>query len=922
VKNTKLYIKLNDSYKQLDITDVDILLQFEEVNIRSFENLKAEHSKTIVLPGTPNNNDVLSFLYDITSSGSFKILKKTPCYIEAGSNILFEGSFKLINVTINPNGVKEYEAVLTAKTIDFFDDLKKLKLKDIDLSDFDHVLNKTNVQNSWDTSIRYQGQTIPFELGFGYVYPLEFRGVNDIGYLWSPKDMSPAVYIKTLIDKGLAQLGYNYISEFFNSERFKRLIMPNVYQRVPLSEDEIKCRQFDGIATSASLVELNSIQGINQTINFIQLNASDSERTTRGTLNDPCNLNQGDYFQIGANGDYKIDIKHNITIYVDETDTLSYTSWSIKNQANQQAKIKYRISIVDYATNIVLTSNEKIISIPTTPQTSSGFSFTDEISINYSSYFGNGHQIAVIATIISDDIIYCRRQDNVQMKFRIQASADEDIKLTLATPYCEEGDTIGLNRCFNNETTLYDIFKDIGKLFNLRYNFKNEGKTIEIEPAATYYNKGVVKDWSKKIDDSKPIIIQTISDLDYNKIKFHYIEDGDYHNKATIENYNVYYGEQTVDIDNDWSEGERVIKTETIASTPNVNYLGDICVPYYVTYDGGNYKPMAQIKPRLLIYGGLVQSETAWCWISKTVEYNASNIIANLRYTYPFAGHVNKPYNQTWDINFGIARAYYWNYNTITDDNLYSTYYKQIVESEINPETKILIAYFNLSDEDIYNFKYNDKIFIDNTYYRVNKIIDYNPLKSEVTKVEIVKVVEADLYVPKRRVLRRSESWTNSEAISLGNLGEFTEGSGSVPVGDMGVFKGGVKSNLAQVKNGHNNFINENAANVLINGSGNIVQSASQNVSITGSNNKVLNGAGNVVIIGSGVTITESNTTYIDGIGIIKNGVLVPQEFNVVDGGVDEVQNPFSVTTMNVIDAGSNTVQNVNYDFNINIIEE
>jgi hypothetical protein len=914
LKNTKLYIAVNGDYRELDITDIEILLQFEEVNIRSFESLKAEHSKTITLVGTQNNNDILGYLYDITTSSSFDVLKAAPCYISSENNILFEGSFKLVNVTINPNGVKEYECVLTANTLDFFDDLKTLRLKDIDLSDFDHTLTKANVENSWATSVRYQNSNVPFELGFGYVYPLEFRGVQDIGYLWSPKDMSPAIYLKTLIDKGLAQLGYNYRSEFFNSNDFKRLIMPNVYQRVPLLQSEIDCKQFDGTQTGAALTELNSVIGINLANNFIPNGASDLELTFRGTMNDPCGINQGTYFTINGQGDYTINISHTLEVFIDIDPSESYTSYRIRNQSSQPAKLNYRISFINYSTNTVLSFTEKQITIPDDIQTSN-FSFTDSLNATYSSYFGNGFNVGILVTITSLDVIYALRQDNAQMVFRVQVDTDEDIALVLTSPYCEEGDTISLNRCINNSTTLFDIFKDLGKMFNLRYEFENDDKTITIEPATKYYSDGVVKDWSKKIDDNQPILIETISDLDYNSLKFHYVEDGDYHNKYTVDTYDGYYGEQVVTIENDWSDEERVIKTDTVASTPNVNHIGDICTPYYVTYEGGNYKPMSEIKPRILIYGGLIQANSNWCWISKLVPYTANNIISNLRSTYPFAGHIDRPYNQTWDINFGVRPAYYWNYNSITDNNLYNRFYKQFIDSELNPDTKILTAYFNLTDEDIYKFKYNDKIFIDNSYYRVNKIIDYNPVKSELTKVESVKVIDADVFISQARIINPND-WINVDTIGDTRGGG---GGGAIPVGDATRPTGNNEA-FARIVNGYGNNVSENSFNVSINGNNNLVQANSLNVSITGDNNQVLNGVTNVVIIGSGIVITESNTTYIEGIGYINNGVLVPQ-FNIVDGMEDEVQSPFGDVLLNVVDAGEDVVQCLNTDFNINIIE-
>lgn len=955
MKNTKLYIAVNGDYRELDITDIDILLQFEEVNIRSFESLKAEHSKTIVLSGTQTNNEILGYLYDITTSSSFDVLKAAPCYIESENNILFDGSFKLINVTLNPNGVKEYECVLTAKTLDFFDNLKTLRLKDIDLSDFEHTLTKSNVENSWATSIRYQNTTVPFELGFGYVYPLEFRGVNDIGYLWSPKDMSPAIYLKTLIDKGLAQLGYNYRSNFFNSDDFKRLIMPNVYQRVPLTQNQIDNKQFIAKRSSDSVGTIQTQTPTFQFTNFYIIyyetfmpntvvNSYSSTFFALDLFNQDVqdagnHFNQGTgqivYINQFVSGTIKVQLDYDFIISVFENPSLPFnyrlSSYTLTQNVGNSFPLangsKWKIDVQLYNNNALIETQSKSISVPSTPiTTTNAGAFVDTLLLSESGEFNfqvNGAGTYFVQVIFSSDdyqaVMYSGNA-NITAEARAKLNIKDTSRLSfiLDDTYCQENDTISIQQCFNNSTTLFDLFKDLGKMFNLRYEFENDDKTIVIEPATTYYDNGVIKDWSKKIDDNQPILIETISDLDFDSLKFHYVEDGDYHNKYTLDTYDAYYGEQVVSIENDWSNEERVIKTDTIASTPNVNYIGDISLPYYVTYEGGNYKPMSEIKPRILIYGGLVQSSSNWCWISKLIHYTSQNIIANFRNTYPFAGHINTPYNQTWDINFGTRPAYYWAYNTITDNNLYNRFYKQFIDSEINPDTKILTAYFNLTDEDIYKFRYNDKIFIDNTYYRVNKIIDYNPIKSELTKVELVKIVDVDVFIPQARIIKPND-WINVDTISKGDTGG---GGGAIPVEDISKPTiGGSDNSFARIDNGYQNIISKNSFNVLINGNNNLVQANSLNVTITGDNNQVLNGATNVVVIGSGIKITESNTSYIEGIGFIQNGVLVPQEFNVLDGGQDEVQNQFSVTTLNIVDGMSDSVQQVNYDYNINIIE-
>jgi len=57
-------------------------------------------------------------------------------------------------------------------------------------------------------------------------------------------------------------------------------------------------------------------------------------------------------------------------------------------------------------------------------------------------------------------------------------------------------------------------------------------------------------------------------------------------------------------------------------------------------------------------------------------------------------------------------------------------------------EARILTANFYLTPEDIAQFKYNDKIFVQNSYYRINKITSYALGKNQSTKVELIKSIE------------------------------------------------------------------------------------------------------------------------------------------------------------------------------------
>jgi hypothetical protein len=111
---------------------------------------------------------------------------------------------------------------------------------------------------------------------------------------------------------------------------------------------------------------------------------------------------------------------------------------------------------------------------------------------------------------------------------------------------------------------------------------------------------------------------------------------------------------------------------------------------------------------------------------------------------YPMIGHFNNPLYPTFDINFGTNDYYFYEVATLTANNLYNLYWRRTV-NQINVG-KMLIAFFDLSEVDIQALKLNDKIYIDNSWWNINKIQDYNANNNSLTKVELISIdTEIDL---------------------------------------------------------------------------------------------------------------------------------------------------------------------------------
>lgn len=83
-------------------------------------------------------------------------------------------------------------------------------------------------------------------------------------------------------------------------------------------------------------------------------------------------------------------------------------------------------------------------------------------------------------------------------------------------------------------------------------------------------------------------------------------------------------------------------------------------------------------------------------------------------------------------------------------EDLYDIYYKPYVDDLINEENKIYSCKIYLYPQEIQQIRWNEKILINNTYFRINRITNYNMTEPTICDVELVKLTRE---YPGHRVL-------------------------------------------------------------------------------------------------------------------------------------------------------------------------
>jgi len=302
-----------------------------------------------------------------------------------------------------------------------------------------------------------------------------------------------------------------------------------------------------------------------------------------------------------------------------------------------------------------------------------------------------------------------------------------------------EGNAINMNNVIPEKIKQKEFLKSIINMHNLYVQPDRENpKILDIEPRDEFYNTDVV-DWSGKLDTSNDIMIEPLGALKFRDFEFSYKADKDYYNKLYEDTYNEIYGYRRVILDNEFLRGTR--KVEAVFSpTPIIgDFDHDRIYPEIFKTDKDNNKVHVVHNTRILYYGGLKATNNSWRHDSKL----GADVT---RIDYAYSGHLDDPYNPTVDLNWGLTKEVYYtgNYETvnITIAGLVNLYYYNYIKEISNENSKIVTAYFNLNAKDINELSFKKQYFFNNSYYRLQQVVDYSPLQRQLTKCVFIKLAE------------------------------------------------------------------------------------------------------------------------------------------------------------------------------------
>jgi hypothetical protein len=789
-------IQLSTGY--LDVKEgTSFPLNFSIGDIRDISKRTGSFSKTITLVGNSNNNNLLNHYYDINiQAGTFNINTITNCdVLQNGIPVMINATLQLINikktqVTGAYEQMVEYEVLIKENRGTFFSDISNKYLTDLDFSDLDHYVDAYVVIDSFNNTVAN-----------GYKYVMPFNIDTTYQFNW----FKPAIYAELYFDRIFAAAGYSYTWDGLADANFDKLLIPyNGDQNIVDWTDakvvaekaafsELKTQTILGTANWTALTQL-PMEARDLTTGWSEtLDAQNLFNTTNGQYTTPQWVGVGSgesyIYEVSMAGELFLNFNTSVRLYPDGT--AAYRVF-LRVKVQGFGNVKCYLPDLIYDDDVNYFATPTVTSLGTFNHVFTFNATTDGLGgggIDFNDIQIMQIGVDVLNTFsVSGDVyntfVYWQPQTGTTPQ-----TPNIDLNITSFDVTIRPSDNIPLNSGITTMNTFIpdkikqsDFIKSIFLMYNLYVTEDPNSETnLILLHRDEYYDSGKAVDWTNLLMKDKDQSVIFIPELNNKKLRLTHKADTDSPNKVYTDVTREIYGQVEVTFENEYVKGIDV--KETIFSP----------TPVQPTVFGAFLPLLNGAAPktnlRILFDNGELTAQDV------NILSGYDSIIATGG-KYPYLSHFGgaDPLNPTFDINFAECQFYYYQVAQNTNNNLYNSYWRRTV-AQINGG-KLLTAYFYLRENDIQLMELNDKIRIDNSWWSINKVIDYNANNLQPTKVELISL-ETEIDLPPffggpstpvgpgdgDQITSIMQQYNDSTNVTTNNRNSIILGSGNV-VGD------------------------------------------------------------------------------------------------------------------------------------------
>ena len=745
--NTTLLVSISgNTYERVDLfEEIPITLTIQQQDLSDLTARRIPYSKTIQIPGTNQNDNVFEHYFEVNGT-EFNPLNKVHCVVQYRGTDIFTGVLRL-NAVLQTKESRIYEIFILGTVSDFVSYFRDLQLQDLNYTDLVHDQVYSAVTQSWECEndgvsglfggkiiypminygLEYQGATTAATPTFTFSFD-ESRSFDQAGFAMPPSYFKPAIQVKTILDRIFATTPFKIESQFLESEYFTSIYMDTFQngkigvevvsgitnQNIFLAQSQQLTFSYPRFTSAANIAPFKIPVAVNTPGGYDPLNSFDVTSTSS-------------FFTAPYAGQYNFNFRFNLAA------ELAFQS------AIQQA----RLAVVALVDGVNSYQSADIIM---------GQGFPQPLPVNL--FFTLNLTAGQVVSLQFEAQSFFIPVFNTQPIFLIQPFDQGGVVDTFIRWELYEGPTITTPLVDMSigvpNISCFAFFKSMISMFNLVVQQGKNDDTIIIEPYNWFYDDPLraEKDWTNILDVNtqykiEPLTFDLTKDLTwtYKSREFEFLP------KQFFDRFDYNFGRKKFTTSNDIFVGDQVYEMP-FGPTPTSGVTGapNFIIPKFYFENNGQELPYAT-EPHLFFWCG---NRWAYKDIYKSDQgswYLLSGSTAVEWTTYPCVSHLSTlesqlptiisdlSFNSTFDF-FGNTQPFI---GQFTPFDLYNSFWDTYVQNLYSNESRRLVGNFFLRPLDIYQLNYNDKIWVKDAPYTLEKITDANLVNKVLTPVSLIK---------------------------------------------------------------------------------------------------------------------------------------------------------------------------------------
>jgi hypothetical protein len=701
----------NGAATLVDLYENESISYSSNFNSVSEFTTRGAFSREFRIPATKANIDFFGQQYEPTllndDTTQINVLRKIDATLSVNTLPIAEGHIQFKQAVTHQGQIHEFVIAFFGETVDLARSIGDKLISELDYTDLAHENSFQNVEDInynglFDNAICYtltdKGQNWSEDTSIA-----SRRIVSSVNPIYT-SELTLAVQAKWLLNKIITEAGFSWSGDTINDELF-HMYVPYVTNPLTLGSVTNNEAKFSAGYTSAQTITLDALP-----------NTSLYRKQLTGWVEtfDPSNSFAADVYTSPGN----FGIAFEVNLYLQSLTVFGPFSTYDVNIGLTRAGVE---TIMPFYLGQGFTNSD--LQWNNTTQQYQTVDPSGPAGVIYANCF------RYLSLQTGDEIrIYLDGHSNSQTT--LQINPNSTFLSTFVTGELQAQPVSFINNA--PELKQVDYLRDILKMFNaVLVPNVNTPNSVEIIPMVEYLGSGNDYDWTGKLDLSKDITLTPASDIRKRVLKWTYKEQGDRFNAAYKKGAQRIYGElRLTDPGNDFSTSDFSVELNFGASPCDLIPYTQIIIPKYVNETGQFMAPGARILYRR------DYNESAYIML-----YDESVGSASYQ-SVPLLSHYQKIPTEigTNDLNFGQEIPPH-PIETMPLHTLFDRYWREYISELYDDEQKIMEAYFQLDLTDVFGLKFNDKIWIKDSFWRVIELTDYIVADEQVTKCKLMRIL-------------------------------------------------------------------------------------------------------------------------------------------------------------------------------------